>query len=299
MHYRNSFNNIINEELSISGEVEKATSDIWHEILSIIPKVETSQYTSTDGTPIEGLYFGYYSTRFNAFQLKITTSICVYNFLTKDAFEKNKNSINYLEATSASMGAFNMMKISLPLISGTLTMADAVKECLQHELEHIFQGKHGSNYATISDAIYAKARSFLNSPDSDIANLALIIYLSNLSEQDAFVNGLYAYLMSQEEPYIKIPWEIVKKSDAYIHLDKIRKFIPSIENPSNELKGKCIETFNINVYQFYRQAKSVEFRLTRKIGKVLAKYHKDIRMKVPSIRESFSGKIKALPDYFI
>ena len=182
-------------------------------------------------------------------------------------------------------------------MSGNIIYEDYIKENLQHELEHLFQGKHGSNNIIVPDSQYSKALSLLGNNDEQVSNIALIIYLSNTSEQDAFVNGMYSYLMSQPEPMIQIKWGVVKNSDAYLHLMTIKNMINELENSDEELQTKCKNYFDLSCYEVLKIAKSVEFRFVRKIGKALSKYHKDIRDKY-KIFENFSGKIKTVPNYF-
>lgn len=301
--YKNEFNKLIFEELTISGDVQKEMIKVWDEIYQILPNIETSQYVNYDYTIqkdvyYEGVYFGNYSTKIRIFNEETRIFVNLFNFLTEKAFENNKNKINFLDASCVSVGKLKWLTIAIPMLSGRLIMIDAVKESLQHELEHIYQGNHDSKYMTIPDGKYANARELLRNPDQQISNLALIIYLSNLSEQDAYVNGLYAYLMSQDEPMVKIPWDVVKNSDAYIHLMSIKKIINELETSDEELTKKCGQYFNITPQDMLKKAKNVEFRFVRKIGKVLTKYHKDIRDKF-NITEMFSPKIKTNPNYFI
>ena len=153
------------------------------------------------------------------------------------------------------------------------------------------------NNIIIPDSEYSKALSLLNNEDKQVSDIALIIYLSNTSEQDAFVNGMYSYLMSQEEPMLQIKWNVVKNSDAYLHLITVKNMITELENADEDLQVKCKKYFGLTSYELLKLAKSVEFRFVRKIGKALTKYHKDIRQKY-KIMESYSGKFKNIPNYF-
>lgn len=291
MEYRETLNSLIFEELSISGEVQKETINTWSNILNIISKIKTDLYPNTNN-----VYYGQISFQLNIFGDKTSIFVNYYNFLNKESFNEHKDEINYLSASSMVQEKLRWLTISIPAISGRIIMEPDIKDSLQHELEHIFQGKHGSKYVTIKDSSYANARNLLYSSDNDISKLALIIYLSNLSEQDAYVNGLYSYLIAQKEPMIKIKWDVIKNSEAYIHLTSIKEMIEKLKSPCDELKEKCLNYFKLTPHKMLKLGKSVEFRLTRKIGKVIAKYYKDIRQKFP-IKEYFSKKIKKI-DYF-
>ena len=292
MLYKDTLNNLIFEELSISGEVQKETINIWDSIINMIPDIKTDLFSDTND-----VYYGQISFKLSIFGDKTSVFINYYNFLNKESFDKHKNEFKYLNAFSMVQGKMRWLSISIPAISGSVIMEPDIKDGLQHELEHLYQGKLGSSYVTIEDSDYAKARDLLNNTDKDISSLALIIYLSNLSEQDAYVNGLYAYLMSQEEPMINIKWDIVKNSEAYIHLISIKKIIDKLKIPDENLNYKCKHYFGYSQDKMLKLAINVENRFIRKIGKVLAKYYKDIRTKYP-IKEYYSGKIKFKPNYF-
>ena len=292
MEYREHLNTLIFEELTISGEVQKETINVWKEILNIVPNINTNVLDGYDG-----VYYGNYNFPITVYGEKIYMYINIYNFLTKNSFENNKDKINFLNASSMYERRMKWITLTIPLISGNIIMEPDIKDSLQHELEHIFQGKHGSKYVTIEDSSYANARNLLYSSDNDISKLALIIYLSNLSEQDAYVNGLYSYLIAQKEPMIKIKWDVIKNSEAYIHLTSIKEMIEKLKSPCDELKEKCLNYFKLTPHKMLKLGKSVEFRLTRKIGKVIAKYYKDIRQKIP-IKEYLSNKVRKI-DYFL
>ena len=292
MEYRETLNSLIFEELSISGEVQKETINTWSNILNIISKIKTDLYPNTNN-----VYYGQISFQLNIFGDKTSIFVNYYNFLNKESFNEHKDEINYLSASSMVQDKLRWLTISIPAISGRIIMEPDIKDSLQHELEHIFQGKLGSKNILLGDGEYANARNLLYSTDDDISNLALIIYLGNTSKQDAYVNGLYAYLIAQEEPMVKIKWDIVKSSEAYILLMRIKTIIEKLESPCDELKEKCVNYFKLTPYKMLKLGKNVEFRLIRKIGKVIAKYYKDIRQKFP-IKEYFSKKIKKI-DYFL
>ena len=231
MEYRETLNSLIFEELSISGEVQKETINTWSNILNIISKIKTDLYPNTNN-----VYYGQISFRLNIFGDKTSIFVYYYNFLNKESLNEHKDEINYLSASSMVQDKLRWLTISIPAISGRIIMEPDIKDSLQHELEHIFQGKLGSKNILLGDCEYANARNLLYSTDDDISNLALIIYLGNTSEQDAYVNGLYSYLIAQKEPMIKIKWDVIKNSEAYIHLTSIKEMIEKLKSPCDELK---------------------------------------------------------------
>lgn len=291
MAYKNILNEIIYEELSISGDVQKASIDIWNQILEKLPNIKTTKIEDFNGVKI-----GNYNFSTIIYGEKVSVYINLYVFDTKKSFDEHKDKVEYLGANSMYSIQLKWVVFNIPMVSDEVICVDEVKDEIQHELEHIYQGKQGSFGVLNTDYDYKKAQNLVYHHNENVAYIARLIYLSKTYEQDAYVNGLYAYLMAQEEPMPKIKWDIVKESDAYCLLMQLRKAIELLENPTVEIKYICLNFFKKSPYILYKLGKATEFRFVRKIGKVLAKYHKDIREKYSIQEHSF---IKIKPFYFI
>jgi hypothetical protein len=203
-----------------------------------------------------------------------------YNFNNKKCFEDQE--YDFIEADCAmgfSDGA--VIHLSFPMINGTVIYETKIKDALHHELEHLFQGSKGSQKILKPNADYQKARQLANSSDEDTSKLGILMYFYDTSEQDAFVNGLYSQLMSQEKPMVKISWDFIKGTDLYYFLERIREIKNRLKEPDKALEDKCRRYFNRTTETMLKIAKTVEVRILKKIGKVLAKYYKDIREKYP------------------
>ena len=75
--YKNTFNQLIFEELTISGEVQQETLNVWDKIEEIIPEIKTEDYIDYDysihkDVKYDGVKYGSYSTSFYVFGEKIT-----------------------------------------------------------------------------------------------------------------------------------------------------------------------------------------------------------------------------------
>ena len=46
--YKNTFNQLIHEELTISGEVQQEVLNVWKEIETCVPDIKTEDYTDYD-----------------------------------------------------------------------------------------------------------------------------------------------------------------------------------------------------------------------------------------------------------
>lgn len=290
MAYKNILNELIYEELSISGDVQKASIDVWNQILEKLPSIKAYKVEDCPGVK-EG--DGSFSTII--YGEKVSIYINLYKFASKKAFETYKDEVEYLGANCLYTNYLKWITVNIPMISGQVAYINDVRDELQHELEHLYQGKHGSSGILDSDDVYERARNLGNHPSEKVALIARLIYLSYDYEQDAYVNGLYAYLMALEEPMPKIKWDVIQKTDAYCLLTQLRQALELLENPTDEIKTICLTYFRKAPYVLYKLGKASEFRFIRKIGKVLAKYHKDIREKY-NIQEHSFTKIK--PYYF-
>ena len=81
MEYREYLNTLIFEELTISGEVQRETNNVWKEILNILPNINTNVLDGYDG-----VYYGNYNFSITVYGEKIYMYINTYNFLTKNSF---------------------------------------------------------------------------------------------------------------------------------------------------------------------------------------------------------------------
>lgn len=275
MAYRKILNKLITEELSISSNVYTESLRLWDKILDSAYK-EASTKILPDGIGEEG--FGHVID--NVFGIDLDIVYTFYNFNNKKCFEDQE--YDFIEADCAmgfSDGA--VIHLSFPMINWTVIYEPKIKDALHHELEHLFQGSKGSQKILKPNADYQKARQLANSSDEDTSKLGVLMYFYDTSEQDAFVNGLYSQLMSQEKPMAKISWEFIKSTDLYYHLERIREIKNRLKEPDKALEDKCRRYFNRNTETMLKIAKTVEIRILKKIGKVLAKYYKDIREKYP------------------
>ena len=290
MAYKNILNELIYEELSISGDVQKEMVRLWGEILEKTPLINT---VPKDGCP--GVRSGNGDFITSLFGEKIHIYINLYKFKDKENFEDYKEYVEYLGASSLYAPPLRWITLNIPMISGTISCIDYVKDELQHEVEHIFQGKNGANGILDTDDKYVKLKDLAWHENEYVSNMARLLYLSRDYEQDAYVNGIYAFLMAQEEPKAKIQWDLVKETDGYRLLMEMRQVLEKLKEPSDEITQICQQFFNMSPHKMYKIGKATEFRFVRKMGKALAKYYKDIREKY-NIQEHSFTKIK--PFYF-
>ena len=96
--YRPIFNQLIFEELSISGEVQQETVNMWKKIKDCIPQIKMDAYVDYDYAThneivLEGVKYGSYSFSSYIFNEKITVFINLYNFVDKSHYNKYKDKL--------------------------------------------------------------------------------------------------------------------------------------------------------------------------------------------------------------
>ena len=139
-------------------------------------------------------------------------------------------------------------------ICGTLQTEKAI-ETIQHEIEHIYQTfMMGKNFG--GDMMYAKIKTDLESYDETENKIGEMMYLSLKSEQEGFVNGLYAYMMDKMEPYSD---DLLIKSETWQKFQLLKQYVSELENDEN-LKEKFtvyFEKFGITINDLKQSIKNL------------------------------------------
>lgn len=251
----NQLKQLIKEELGISEEVANMAISVYEQIENKIKEkedIETNDYFSKWSS----------SLNFNFFNCKVNCSITYYNYFSKDYYQFSK-----ITSTGWSVYVTDklfFMGIIIPMVSGNI-VKDEVIDIIQHELTHIYEQKMmGKPYS--KNSIYSLLKANMSSNDEIVNKTANLIYGCIKSEQDGFVNGLYAYLMSQPELF---SMETLKKSTCW------------------KLYEKMISIYNelLDNQQFHNELKKYKFNLNKidklinnfinKIGKVIIKVQED------------------------
>lgn len=156
------------------------------------------------------------------------------------------------------------MGLTIPCVSGTIIKSETI-DTIQHELEHIYQQVMMSKM--FSDSMsYAKVKTNMCSENELINKTARLVYGCIKSEQDGFVNGLYAYLMSLPEFF---SMDSFKKSSTWkLYVEMVNIYNEFINNPN----------FIIELKKYKLNPQKVEQKINQfvgKIGKVVSKVQKD------------------------
>ena len=162
---------------------------------------------------------------------------------------------------------------------------------LQHEVSHIFQQySAGDNY---KETVYNYAIDSLYSPNECEKVLARIIYLCNPTEQDAFVNGMYGYVMKSlanhiypvDKSKISAYQELQNLYKAYDFLQKNRD-TETMKNAISTLQNKHV---NWGIKKYLSRASEGIKEFESKILRTLLKCQKDATILGYNVRSRKPG----------
>lgn len=260
---QNNIKQFIDEELSISADVVSTVNKLSNEILGALkekPKTVVDRGLTKQET-------NFYTKVFN---LPIRIYAICYNFFDQATFATLSNAYNWIGGVRDVVDNEIVLHINFSKISGQVT--PDFYETIQHEVEHIYQRDViGDNNFLKEIDLYKKAIRQINSNDARLAYPAWIIYLSFGFEQDAKVNGLYAYLNN----FGPMPsWSDIKNSDTYSCLTRLYKGLEFLK--THTIKDDLTPFFGLSQEQIIKRGEKTIQRFERKIGKVLIKFRNDM-----------------------
>lgn len=196
------FSVLLSEESGISEIVTNKKEEVFNLIVNALKK--------DDNINEKNEFYSYTKLHidFYFFENKVSCDIDCYNYFSKEYYDF-ANIDNYGWSVFINK-RLSLMGLIIPCISGTIVKKDAM-DSIQHELEHLYQqimmGK------IFKDSYkYANIKTNRNSNDEIVRKTAELVYGCIKSEQDGFINGLYAYLMAMPK---MVSWETLKETPAW------------------------------------------------------------------------------------
>lgn len=272
---------VLNEELGINSIVTKATDDVINRILS---KSEDEMFTMY---PNEKRHYTNKTFNFdyelaNGVSVRIGTGIVDF----KDYDEYTEFKTNYPKEyriltsgkTSQTIGP---LRIGVTVIRVGGQVIPENYEILQHEIEHAFQrimkngslSKNKKKYKKYTDAMR-------KSTDPLIRKVGRVNYLSYRHEQDAFANGLYAFLKHSDCDISNID-DVIKSSLFYRTLNEMRRAVSFWESKLGDEETEAIlrENFNYGVDIALKRAKKVVNEFVKRLGRIKTLYLQELTKK--------------------
>lgn len=258
---------ILNEELGVSDDVKRFCSVVEQYVID--NKESLLDIPNGHETSVS---FG-----FNGKALRIT----FYVFKCSDTMQEADLILNYPKAANANSvyrygGELMLMTMPVVFVGRKLDVRKLYDD-LQHEVSHIYQqSRSGKTYAKTE---YNDASIFLYSDDECERNLARIIYLCHPTEQDAFVNGMYGYIMKALD---NGEYPVDKSSiSAYLELQNLYKAYDFVQRNRNteEMKQALANLKERGVMwdirKYLSRASEGIKEFERKIKRILMKCEKD------------------------
>ena len=272
---------VLNEELGINSIVTKATDDVINRILS---KSEDEMFTMY---PNEKRHYTNKTFNFdyelaNGVTVRIGTGIV--DFKDYDEYTEFKSNYpkEYRILTSGKTSqTIGPLRIGVTVIRVGGQVIPENYEILQHEIEHAFQrimkngslSKNKKKYKKYTDAMR-------KSTDPLIRKVGRVNYLSYRHEQDAFANGLYAFLKHSDCDISNID-DVIKSSLFYRTLNEMRRAVSFWESKLGDEETEAIlrENFNYGVDIALKRAKKVVNEFVKRLGRIKTLYLQELTKK--------------------
>ena len=272
---------VLNEELGINSIVTKATDDVINRILS---KSEDEMFTMY---PNEKRHYTNKTFNFdyelaNGVSVRIGTGIV--DFKDYDEYTEFKNNYpkEYRILTSGKTSqTIGPLRIGVTVIRVGGQVIPENYDILQHEIEHAFQrimkngslSKNKKKYKKYTDAMR-------KSTDPLIRKVGRVNYLSYRHEQDAFANGLYAFLKHSDCDISNID-DVIKSSLFYRTLNEMRRAVSFWESKLGDEETEAIlrENFNYGVDIALKRAKKVVNEFVKRLGRIKTLYLQELTKK--------------------
>lgn len=266
---------VLNEELGINPIVAKATDDVINQILS---KSEDEMFMlyPNKNRHYTNKTFNFDYELANGVTVRIGTGIVDF----KDYDEYAEFKTNYpkeyriLSSGRTSQNVGSPLRIAVYVIRVGGQVIPENYEILQHEIEHAFQrimkngslSKNKKKYNKYTDAMRKSA-------DPLIRKVGRVNYLSYRYEQDAFANGLYAFLKHSDCDISNID-DIIKSSLFYKTLNEMRRAVSFWESKLGDEETEAIlrENFNYGVDVVLKRAKKAVNEFVKRLGRIKTLY---------------------------
>lgn len=256
---RNGVNGFITEDYGINNDLDEKLSGA---INVVTKQLKGSDFIKGDDGIRRKIVRGNLSISGKTVRYEIIN----YWFNNGEEFE------NFISRHITPQGYISMLNtIFIPLFSvGKGFSYEDFCDSFYHEVEHAFQDIMG-NSITIPPKVYRIAISNLNSQDEVERAVADMFYIGDRKEQDAFVNGLWAYV-SKSEDFVSMN-EKIKETEAFTWLKRLYKDKELLEKCEN--LGGYLQKYGKKRENFLAFAGKVVKSFERKIARVVFRLKKN------------------------
>ena len=257
----NYIRELVKEELGIALEVTNTSNQIFQDIL-----IDLREQTP-EKTDICFIKTGSVNSSLHGVNFKVNY-VCR-NFSNKDLVE-NFDIDALTEGGSVFLDKrFVFVNVNLIAFNGSVDNKEALNT-IQHEIEHIYQQIRANKRIPSDDLKYAKMKTDLEGNDENRRYVARLVYLCYKSEQEGFINGTYAWCMTNDAMTPPYNYSNIKNSPAGKLYTEMQELNEKVFN-NQQMIEIIVNEYNLNQNQVNKMLK--EF--ARRLGKVLVKVNFD------------------------
>ena len=264
---------LITEALHIADAVKIISDDVTNELYYQIKNAPKSIIKDN-----KNLYkFGHFE--YNDYGIGFTVQWQCYNFKNKEEF--NSSNINMSCSFVSAKKTINIKIVTINLMANRKW----IEESIQHEISHMFEfykmGAFGKN-KQISQNYETAAKILINKPQSQIRyDVAVIIYNSPKTEQNAMANGAYKYLMLSDDYFFQFK-NAIRQTEIYHYFNEVSNALEQLSqyNCTENAIIYALKPYDkLSLQQLLKMAKKTKERMAWLIGRVIVKAMNDYKEK--------------------
>lgn len=202
-----------------------------------------------------------------------------YNFDSKEEYLKSDVRSDCFFSSQA-----KLIKIIVVAVKNKASIRN-IEQSIQHEISHMFEfykmGAFGKN-KRISQNYETAANILINKPQAQITyDVAVIIYNSPKTEQNAMANGAYKYLMKPNANFTQFRYTI-EETDLYIYFNDVSEAVDRLSKHSGS-ESEITEALKfykgLTFQQLLKIGEATRQRMAWLIGRVVVKAMNDYKEK--------------------
>lgn len=269
----NDNNKLITEALHIADTVRLISDDVANELYYHIKNDPKSIIKDN-----KNLYkFGQFEH--NDYGIGFTVQWQCYNFKSKE--ELISSNINMSCSFVSAKKTINIKIVTINLKANRKW----IEESIQHEISHMFEfykmGAFGKN-KQISQNYETAAKILINRNKNQLINaMAVIIYNSVKTEQNAMANGAYKYLMLSDDYFFQFK-NAIKQTEIYHYFNDVSNALEQLSQ-YNGTENAIIDALKpydkLSFQQLLKMAKTTKERMAWLIGRIMSKAMNDYKEK--------------------
>lgn len=249
---------LITEELGISKAIADKTEEVYAMLEDDISSNNQNKRKGNWWSVQEG------SFSFKLMGVKVYVSYTCTDYNSDDSDAANVFGTQQEASSVMTDSGSAFMFLNITSVNGKIN-SESAKDGIQHELEHIYQQTMSGGRFNDSEA-YSEIVTMMRFGDEFERKVGRLLYGCVRSEQDGFVNGMYAYMMSIPGPF---KLEVMKDTECAKLYDEMVSIYNEIGNT---------EEFSETIRKFGYTTKKIDKKITafaKKIARVISKVQKD------------------------